>query len=108
MGLVGKWTLHREGAPWFVIDGTTTMNYNADGDLILHQEALLGIKRLGLKRRVDSGFARVNEEGVFRCKHTAKGAHLEVKIRPDSDGNEAVLTCYNADGSTKVTTRWIR
>ncbi|CAB9511609.1 expressed unknown protein [Seminavis robusta] len=101
---VGIWKLVPRVAPWFMLGGVTTIRYNADGDLILHTEIEVGIQWLGIKKMMDSGFARVDEKGHFRCIHTKD--HLEFQIHLDNE-NKADMKEYIGNKVTRHL-QWIR
>lgn len=102
---VGKWKLDTRRAPWFAIQGKNNVHYNADGDVILHIEIQVGISKwFPLKKWVDSGFARVDEDGVFRCTHTKD--HLEFHIDKENK-NEACIAEYLGEKVLNQTF-WIR
>ena len=109
--LVGHWVLastqprhgasgtkkrHQEQrvAPWFMRECLVDVQYNADGDLIIHIQAAVGV---GIFRRwVDNGFAKIDpDSGVFRCRHTPDNAHNEFRLQQQPDLAECI---YYVDG----------
>ena len=114
---VGRWVLATKTtnnprttrkAPWLAVDGVTNIDYNVDGDLILHTKVQVGIKPLGLTRWIDGGFAKVNEEGIFRCRHTPHNGYLQLHLFQEGDVVVADCQEYLHGQKKGKVVRWIR